>query len=212
MAIARDTNAQFTGSGSAYTNSYTVTGSNTLLLVAVEPPTTQVPTSVTYNGTGMTLVKTQAIGGSNQISLYSLFGATSGAHNLVVNFTSSIAWNVTVASYNGVLQTGFNATNLTSGTGSPATKSITPTVANCWVVLYAANADANWAAGTGANGLGSASSIQFFDSNGTVTSGSAYSMTLTYAGTRLYAWEQVTIAPVVTVVPGSGLFYAAAAQ
>lgn len=194
--------ASITAGSAGASFSHTVTGTNNVLFVGCQNNTdTRNPTAVQYNGVAMTLAHLGTSGNGGQSDfLYYLFAPSTGTNNVTVfnsDTPSGINWLCDAVSYNGVSQVGLDATNYVDGSsGSPATKSITTSTNNSWAVLYAANADASWAASTGSTARNTAATDQFFDSNGPITPAGSYSMSLTYGGVRTYFWGQVSIAPV----------------
>ncbi|HXB97332.1 MAG TPA: hypothetical protein VNZ54_04715, partial [bacterium] len=77
-----------------------------------------VPSSITYAGSGFTLVRTDAgYTGANAISTWRLVAPATGTNNLVINGISNCSWNIVYELYSGVDQaTPIGAVN--AGTGS----------------------------------------------------------------------------------------------
>lgn len=113
-AIAYDTAQSYTAcvTGTSCTYSYTVTGSN-MLLVCMNMNYGTLPgtTTMSYNGQAMIPVGTQQYNntGSNNATMDTFYvtGATPGAHNLVISTTNSMTngFYAHCASYTGVKQT-----------------------------------------------------------------------------------------------------------
>lgn len=215
MAIAADT-AFYGGFASAtsLTFSYTVTGSNTLLLVGVQGDTATDPiTGVTYNSAAMTLIaKIHHVGTGRWIYLYRLVIASpdGASHNVVISSSSSIFIQGFGESYSGVDQTNpidsFNTGD--SGPGvTTYTASTTVVGSGCWLAsffnLFSGSAGP-LTAGTGstrrANDTNFTSSA-IFDSNGTVGTGSQ-SMQANWSGGDSGSAVICSIAP---VAAGGGL-------
>ncbi len=185
MAIAYDTatDGGSTGSGTTLTWAHTCTGSNLILFVGVTGDTTNdTVTGVTYNSVSMKKI-TSVDPNDRWQSLWYLLGPATGANNVVVTSSSSVFLAGISASYTGVNQfaqpDSFNSGSVSPGTS--LTVSTTPIDTGCWTVL-----SSKWSgsitAGAGstvrvANGGGGGSG--WSDSNGIVTAGASYGMTIT---------------------------------
>jgi hypothetical protein len=119
--------ATVVGQGSVFSATNTISyncpaGTNTLLLVRVEigPSSVPIPSSVTYAGLPMSLVRSDVLyGGSGFIAAYSLLAAPAGVNNLVITFPSAPSnfWSVVAEPYVGVNQSApIGATNFVSAT------------------------------------------------------------------------------------------------
>jgi hypothetical protein len=138
MAIALDTSA--TNTTASF--SYTCTGSNLILFVGITWNVTgsNSTSAPTYNGVALTQIGTNTANGSaNAVELWYLVAPATGAHTLAVTVNASGGMRVNVESYTGVAQTNpidgsTSATPATFNNTTPATLSITTTVANDWIV------------------------------------------------------------------------------
>ena len=196
--MARDTSHTISGTGTAVTTTVTLTGSNITGVMQFENITdgTDSVSSVTMGGVSATQVNKFNTNGGRYAYTYIASGIPSGSQAFTINSGSSINYLGVLADYTGT-NTSVDAHNYTSGNGSPATHSVTPVASNCWAILTAQNSDGQWTAGTGSNSFinDAGSSAGIFDSNGTITAGNAYSMTLTQASLRDYIWSQLTLKP-----------------
>lgn len=210
FAIARDTSGNFNTSGaSPFTiATYTVTGTNPFLIVGIQDGTNSTDdlTALSYAGSAMTQL--QKNGSTRFKYTYYKNGPSTGSNSLSATFINGpISWQGVIASYSGVSQTGLDATNLTTDASCASnTHGVTPVATGCWAVTVETNPDGNPAAGSGANQVVSAQQAGVFDSNGTITAGANYNMTITVSGgTRLGMWSMFTIAPPATT---NGNFFA----
>jgi hypothetical protein len=178
MAIAYDNSGQTnsaSGSGTI-TISYTVTGSNTFLVIRCYTDSGSDHISgITYAGVTMTEHAKQTLSSGNYVYTYVLLGATTGANDIVITRSGTTAVLSTYSSYTGVLQSGFpDATVSDTGTTTGnITKSITTVLNNCWVIstYCAAEADSPITAGSGntlRQSLVSGAISAILDSNGPV--------------------------------------------
>ncbi len=207
FAIARDTSASANpgtvATGSTF-KSFTVTGSNPFIFTIFHDNTdnTDAITSATYNAASMTQGQKTDLSAGSWAYMYYRLNPSTGTNSLVLNFSNSPRSYIGfVGSYSGVSGTGLDNTNFTTDANcSTATHSITPVATGCWAVVGEANVDANPAAGTGSNVFGTpAQQTGIFDSNGTITAGNAYSMTITVSGgSRNGMFSQFTIKPPAT--------------
>ena len=109
-SIAVDATSTAQTSASSVTVSHTTSGSDRLMLVGistVDAAGAPAPSSVTYNGTALTLVGSRVNGNNNvRVDIYQLVAPDLGTHDLVVNFASAPdAATVGVQTYTGVNQT-----------------------------------------------------------------------------------------------------------
>ena len=127
---------------STKTVSYTVGGTaNFLLAGIVGDATTDLVTSVTYNGVAMVLLG-KALVGSNWLYLYGLTAPTTGAHNLIITASANCSiLGSEIASYIGVsavyYQTIVSASSAVSSASISTT--ITSPVTACWAVQFSRN-------------------------------------------------------------------------
>lgn len=201
MAIARDTSASINintnnGSPNNATVAYTNNGSVILLTVTNNTSSTNA-TAAVYGGSAMTKLVQGTLTGDDTSTSWILYSPPTGANNLVVTMAGVGVINVkgAIASWSGTGTSSNTSLNTEDANDASNTHSITPTVANCWAILAVHNADANPVAGTGSNLVVVNGGAGIFDSNGTIPSGSPYSMTITVAGTRAQIWSQIAIAP-----------------
>jgi len=204
IAFDNFTNGGFFASGTTDTYSHTVSGSDKILFVFIRlGGTSDLVTSVTYNGDGMTLVDKDI--GSNNLGtyLYYLVNPDSGTHDVTINLSSTATVLSTASSYNGANQTTqLDATGKTSGTGTIGTISLTTVADNTWIVAGfnsgAGNLDSLSDIYT--RGFGDNTGIAFFDSNGNISPASAQSPTV-IMDSGLYRGIYASINPSTT---GSG--------
>lgn len=199
MAIARDTDANLPSGGgsSSETYSYTVTGDNPALIVAFTAATTDIVTSVTFNGVAMTQLQKIQNGASRWSYLYYLTGQ-SGTHNVVITASGTMDFcGGCTASYTGVTQGVANASGTDTVTGNTTLAGTLTTLAdNSWVVDYFYTTGANIAASTGATFIATLSdNIALSDSNGLITPAGANSQTVTWTGSANAVALEVAMAP-----------------
>lgn len=129
----------YTGNTTAtsQTTSFTTSGSNRYLLVAVWADlVSDLISGVTYNAVSMTLIDKQLISGDRYHYLFGLANPASGAHNIVISASSSCFLQAVVASYTGVRQTGNPEAHATADlTGTQIPMSLTTLSGNAWTVL-----------------------------------------------------------------------------
>lgn len=205
MAIARD-NFQYAGvvtGTNPYTASYTVTGSNTFLYVAIlnsGTPSATV-TSITYNGVAMVPidVDNSNVVQTETVYTFGLMGASTGSNTLSVTMNTTIAGGAMsyfAQSYTGVSQTGqpeAHAHNSSAGTTS-LTESVTVLTNNAWLTGFARTLH-TFSAGTNTFVLGSADNDNGIDSNSAQSTGSQ-SMTINQSPSAGAFMFVVSIAPV----------------
>lgn len=189
FAIARDAHAagthQFTTSTSW---NHTCTGSNLTLFVL--PNWYQgngQSNSCSYNSSAITSVAvSDSISSlSDYVLIYYKQGPATGTNSTNISISGTTRWNDGFSvSYSGTSQTADLTAKTTSSKTSSTTNSfsITPSTSTGWIVAIGACSNANTlSAGTGLTGLDSLSGARYrsMDSNGAVTGGSAYSMSVT---------------------------------
>ncbi len=198
------------GSGGAGTNSassiswsHTPSGSNVIVWVAVNRQQVAI-TSVTYDGNNMTWAVDN--GGNSGSSLWYYLNPPSGTKTIQVTLGGVAGIVGASASFNGVQQSGVpDATGNANGVVlSSKTVQVTPNATGCWVVVGGqVTHNANEQAGTGLTQRGSTQQagtnddyIGIFDSNGTVTAGSADSFTVSLSsGTGDFSVVACSFAP-----------------
>ena len=210
MAIAFDNLTHHAQSGPETTTTFahTVTGANTLLLVAVlayaspSGGTTDIVTGVTYNGVAMTRVDSLV---STQIPavhyLYILPGAATGTHNVVISTSASSYQTADAWSYTGCAQSGQpdnHATGIQTTDQTSVTLTTTVNTPNSWLAAWQNNYRNGNAITPGANttSRSAVGSFNVLDTNGAQAAGSQ-SMTDTYTTDRA-GWLLVSIAPLAT--------------
>lgn len=201
MAIANDsfTNGAFT-SGTTHTFSHTCSGTDRILYVhAFINTTTDRVTGVTYNGTSMTLLHKFSPAAGRYLYVFALINPDTGANNVVISASASVAIGGNAVSYTGVSQTSQpEVTRTEIGSTNPDTYSITTTTDNSWAVLFTLGNNANPTASTGSTFVGQNSvygDADVFDSGGAITPAGSYSMTLSYSSTFTHGIVQVAMAP-----------------
>lgn len=182
MAIARDTFAALASQGnvSTWTNSYTCSGSDRLLLVCVTKRTNDDVTGVTHGGVAMTqLVKLHHSGGTEWLYIYGLINPATGAQNIVMSASGSSVSYYGATSYTGVSQSG-NPTI----TGSSTTNaiSLTSTVDNSTMFVFVQNSVDVVGSDTGSTLISQANGTGMLESN-PLQINSAGSKTMNYTGT-----------------------------
>lgn len=189
----------------SYTQSMTISGTNTLLVVdgvASQFSGGTAPSSITWNGTALTSLRVNNGGGSYEYA-YDLLGAASGTHNLVISF-STPTFNATgAASYDGVLQSGFPDslnTSFADTTANPFVGNTTTVANNSWVITMASLADGFSSVTNGVNRTtGGTASTNISDSNTPVTPAGSYSISLNGTG-RIFGAVTLSVAPAPNIV------------
>ena len=197
MAIATDASSLTSSGGysNSLTISHTIAGSDRLLLVGVYCKTaTADVTSVTWNGSAMTLVGTNENTNVVGIQWYSLVAPATGTHDVVVSLANFRVFSVVVYSLTGVDQTtpveasDFSATNL-DGYGTSLSHSLTTLTNGARIVLQVAtNADSG-----GFTAGGSATILQQADdANGSLGGQAVQILDVATAGSTAYSTSWVT--------------------
>jgi hypothetical protein len=213
-AIAFDNSADGSTATASFSTSYTVSGSNTLLVVTWNAGGTSASTFTggTYGGQALTSIGfIPSHTGDDSVQSAYLLGAPTGSNTLTLNWSSNTGTIfVAIASYNGVSQVGFpDAT----GTGSPGTNStkvstftgsITPSASNVWGIMVGQAGSTAVTAGTNTKVReDEPGSITTTDTNGANTG--TFSLEWTFSGSgSQYSALYFSIAPVgavVTVTP-----------
>lgn len=141
--IALDTSTDGgTATATSLTFAHTCSGNNRILFVAVSNNTsdnTDYVTGVTYGGVSMTQVESFHSPGLGGHELYALLNPATGANNVVISASGSVALYGVASSYTGVKQEGQpDAEN--SATSDPVTTlsaSVTTTETGSWLVSSA---------------------------------------------------------------------------
>lgn len=143
MAIAFDaqTTANQWGSTpvSSKTWAHTCTGTDLILVVTYATNQDQNVSGITYNGVSLTNLNSMAPGGNNKQSTWYLINPATGSNNIVVSFSSSLAYyQLCAVSFTGVKQTTPFGTPVTAFSNSSVTDhdsaALTTTVANSWAL------------------------------------------------------------------------------
>jgi hypothetical protein len=198
MAIARDSNLDFLNenddSGLTQTRAFNNVAGN-LLLVGVRKRSSNGNnnvTGVTYNGVAMTLVDRQFFqSGTNDMQLFYLLNPATGTHNVVLTYVNvADDHGFAAVSYSVVKQSAFpDATHKTTGNSTTVSDTITFVNTPAWVVMFTVSASSPLAASTNSTLIGTASAVNFFDSNATQT-GSTFNMQAT---TPSAAWGDIMV-------------------
>lgn len=205
IAIDSSENGGYSGAGTSLTYAHTVTGSNTILIVAVvlSGGGDRMGT-VQYNSVSATLVNKQAAAGvNNYMYEYYLIAPTSGTNNIVVQPSSGNGIGSGAESLTGAKQSAqpdANNTGTDTGTGT-SNSTITTVAANTWLVAFYTATLATPTAGTGTfarvSPVGEAGDQKaLFDSNGTVGAGSNQLQATGVA--ENWAWNILSVAPIAT--------------
>lgn len=203
MAIAFDnaTGGIYQASGTL-TSSFTMgAGANGVLFVWNESGAGAGadPSAVTYNGVSLTLVVSGVTG--DGISLWQLINPPSGSHTVSVTSTFQIYYSV--LSYTGANQTTpVNASSSAAATSTSAAVTVTPSVANCYMVSYvqddATASFATTSTDVQRGGTGAFADMFMVDTNATIASGSGHTQTVTVQSS---AWFMLGFA----LAPASGV-------
>lgn len=201
MAIAFDTTSSVDESytGSTITLSHTVTGSDPVLIVGVNPDTSAAVTSMTYNGVAMTKQNGYAVTGSTtqRIEMWYLQNPATGVNDIVVTFDTASAFaSVRGASYTGVLGTvpdAFNNQNECQTCDSLAT-SVTTVDDNCWTVLMA-RTPSTMTAGAGTT-FRHTGAFGVLDSNAALTPAGVKTLNVNRASATYHAHIMISLSPV----------------
>lgn len=189
-------------SATSLTFSHTTTGTLRVLFVGIwVVSTSDVVTSVTYNGVALTRVRAQQSASDSRYQyIYMLENPASGGNNVIVFTSSSVNIFAIAAHYTGAKQTDQpdNSGSHSSGVASTTwSDTITPVADNCWMVALvrpdSGRSDTAASSGTTMRLLQS-SSIAWFDSNAAITPIAAKTMTYSATTTR---WTSIyaTLAP-----------------
>lgn len=204
MAIARNGSATLGRQNPAnpYSASYTCSaGADRILFVSFwTNNATDVVTSVTYNGVGMTSMVTPfGASADGLLYCYALAAPATGANNVVINVSSGILIDCFAVDYTGASASGIPDSTNTNTNGSAGSVTCTQTIvaSNCWVVSQHRENAGNADTPTGLTELQEplATGHHLADSNGTVSTGSQ-SFTQTVSGASRGAMLTVAFAPV----------------
>jgi hypothetical protein len=207
-AVSSGTRA-FAANATTLTFAHTVSGSDRVLLVAVQWYSTQAVrsvSSVTYNGTAMTLVSSSQIdnGANRFLALYYLIAPSTGTNNVVITLsgTDDLFFGGSV-SFTGADQTSPLGTAVTNS-GSSTTPSVTLSSAAGEIALGACQFECH--SGAGAFSTGDTEAWEILDGTSNGSAGAyqngAASVTVDWSGddsgaqTRLWRTSGVPVKPV----------------
>lgn len=204
MAIAFDAvssvNLFFTTPG---TFSYTTSGSNRVLILAIEGDNAGDNIgAVSYGGTAMTLVQKKLFGGGRWAYLYILANPASGSNTVsVANTGAANGYRVAAISYTGAAQTGQpdnsgQPTGVSSTTFAPA---LTTVADNSWLLVFTQQDNGGTiTVTTGTERIGSAAFDQYnlTDSGGPKTPAGSYAFGLSSGSSATWSSLIVSFAPV----------------
>lgn len=201
MSVAFDTSANFSHSSvDNWTDNYTTSGSNRILIVTLYINQGRTVTALTYNGVALTqLGATQNLTSST----WYLLNPASGTHALAGTLSaSSNGFTIVAVSYTGANQSTLdnNAVNSTSSSTS-FSQSLTPTVPNCLVIGVTQDDGSGGRTFTaGANTTRratDASDCAIFEHNGFVSPAASTAIVATISGsaTVWYYWL-ISLAPI----------------
>lgn len=208
MAIAVDSQGgEIHIASTSHTQSFTVgTGSNRKLIVAVETQAVgDVVTGITYNGVSMT----QAVKRVSHFSsaffeyMYYLDAPASGANNIVVSCSSSVAIGLAYASYTGCATGTDSTVNSSAASGTTFAQAFTTVADNSWTIDWI-RADAGGAIPTASTnsfkrtGVTGDVGIILCDSNSAITPAGSYTMNYTSAVSTTWTSVGMSFAPSVS--------------
>lgn len=207
MAIAFDA-ATFLGnesSVSSLSNSHTVGSGDDRILFVQVLTTTESVTGVTYDSVSMTLVGSEyTVPTINyKVSTWMLANPNSGANTVAITTAGSTNIFASAASYDGVDSTLDGTDTGTGDTVTAVTGSITPTVDDCWVIMFGgASAHSNYDTDTArvdqvTESDNTAGYATIGDNNAAINPAASESITLgkVNTGNAFFAYRMVAIAP-----------------
>jgi hypothetical protein len=172
-------------------------GPNSVLFVGVGGISSASPTSVTYAGSAMTLIKSATSNsGGHLTSLYALVAPATGANNVIVTFASAITFYSAAVSYSGMNQstTADNSTT-TSGTSTSTAPALTTVANNCWTIAFTLAPGGNITAGTGTTlRTGTGQLVAFTDSNAAITPAGSSTLNMSFTSSA-FGTTMVSFAP-----------------
>lgn len=197
MAIALDTSTDggIVNPGTSLTYSHACSGSDRVLFVTAFGDTSDAITGATYAGAAMTLVGKDVVGIDRWVYLFVKFNPASGANNVVVSASSSIAIQSHAVSYTGADQGG--TVDSSAHANNPATTlvlSTTVVAANSWTIAVFRTNSSSATAGTGSTQRQAANGLYTADSNGPLAAGSR-SMTYDNSGANGFSGVIASFAP-----------------
>jgi len=182
-AISAGTPAGSSASASSLTlTSFNATGTTPYLLVGVIGATSDVITTVAFNGSNLTQLSKQQNNGSSGRFIYIYGGnVTAATANIVVSSSGADFIGAAAVAYDGVVGTdGVHAATTGGGTDTVLTSSITTTVDNDWISGFAYNDAGGVAAGTNTTVRGTDGAGHYLlDTNAAQTPAGAHSIQMT---------------------------------
>lgn len=195
------TNTAGSGNATVTISSFQIEGNDGCLVVSVCNQGTSGSTSgVTANGVAMTLIDTQAVAGANGVTLWGLYGATTG--NIVATRTGSTSDRITICAVN---YTGVNSTtaiaSLVKAKGTSSgniAAALTTTVDNDWVSMGTYVSAGGDVSSAGANTIKRVIEPEIgdhWDTGVAVSPAGSRTLNVTNTGTPSYAWVAVALEP-----------------
>lgn len=200
-------------SGTGWTWSHTVTGTNTILLVQLNQNTDDHVSGVTYNSVAMTKLTGVNFGvNPSNVSVWYLINPSTGANTISVSTNQDRSMVGSSVSYTGVSQTGFpDASGSANANGvTTITATLTTVADNAWVILFNSLSEGtdNQTAGAGTTlrrntgNFGFANVSAIFDNNVAKTPAGSVSLIANWTNSSNYGYIKVSLAPV--IVPPQG--------
>lgn len=187
--------------GTSLTFAHTTSGTNRILHVGLFGNlSTDVITGVTYNAVSMTLVNKVQAPGDRWVYLYRLVNPASGANNVVVSASGSIAIAAQAISHTGARQTGVPDANTTNtGTSISAntnfTTTLTTVAAECWTILVTKTSGVLSATTGAIIRKTNANGLSMVDSNNTVGQPGSKSISIQRSATTYFGTVMDSFAP-----------------
>ena len=162
-------------------------GSNSILIVSTLCNTGDTISTVTWNGTNMTLATKIATRGALESYIYYAYSPTTGTHNIVSNSNGTSCGEIDIgaASYFGVAQSGFpdSVFSDTTTNGTSNTFNLTTVANNAWAFGGYTPNDQVVSAGTNSTLLRNnipTGDLAIFDNSGhgAITPAGSFSMTM----------------------------------
>lgn len=202
MAIAFDTTSNpASTSSSPFTFSHTCSGTNRLLIVAVEGNvTTDTITGVTYAGVSMTKLDSVQMPANRWIYIYGLLAPATGANNVVITSTGTFI-GACSASYTGVKQSGLpDAITHNTTTGTSLSTSLSSLSDNAWALALISGSGGATTVSTGQTvRVTDDDGVSIIDSNAVIHPAGSTTVTFTQAlASRPMGCIMMYMAPVVT--------------
>lgn len=197
---AKTDGSNTTGTSLSWT--HTSTGSNLIGYVGIQSDfATDAVTTVTWCGTGMTLVKKDQRGGNSRWSYtYQIVGQASGACTVTINTATSVYIEGGSISYSGANQSGQpDASNNASGDSASPTVVVTSVSDNDWCLQHIITGGGTLVTGSQPLRMsinGGVRNSDFYDTNGVVHPAGVTTFNATISGSpTTYATEGVCFSP-----------------